>query len=145
MPIDPRAPYDSANIFAKILRGEIPCHKVFEDEVALAFMDVMPRCDGHTLVIPKAPARGLLEAASQDLAMLMPRVQKVAAAAVKAFAADGLTLQQFNETAGGQMVFHLHFHLLPRREGMALRPHTGEMAKPDLLAEHAARIRAAMG
>ena len=136
--------YDPQNIFAKILRGEIPCHKVFEDEVALAFMDVMPRCDGHTLVIPKAPSRGLLDAAPQDLAALLPRVQNVAAAAVRAFAADGLTLQQFNETAGGQVVFHLHFHLLPRREGIALRPHTGEMAKPEVLAEHAARIRAAM-
>ena len=137
--------YDPQNIFAKILRGEIPCHRVFEDEVALAFMDIMPRCDGHTLVIPKSPMRGLLDAPPQDLAHLMPRVQKVGAAVVKAFAADGLTLQQFNEAAGGQVVFHLHFHLLPRRDGIALRPHTGAMANADLLADQAARIRAVMG
>ena len=134
--------YADDNIFAKILRGEIPCHRVFEDDVALAFMDIMPRCEGHVLLIPKAPARTLLDIAPADLAALMPRVQKVAAAAVKAFAADGLTLQQFNETAGGQVVFHLHFHILPRRDGVALRPHTGEMAKPDLLAAQAARITA---
>lgn len=137
--------YDAQNIFAKILRGEIPCHRVYEDEVALAFMDIMPRCDGHVLVIPKAASRGLLDASAEALAALMPRVQKVAAATVKAFGADGLTLQQFNETAGGQVVFHLHFHLLPRKECISLRPHTGEMARPELLAAHAERIRAALG
>ena len=137
--------YDNQNIFAKILRGEIPCHRVFEDEVALALMDIMPRCDGHVLVIPKSAARGLLDASPSLLAALMPRVQKVAAAAVKAFAADGLTLQQFNETAGGQMVFHLHFHIMPRHEGVSLRPHTGAMAKPEVLAAQAERIRAALG
>ena len=136
--------YDPQNIFAKILRGEIPCHRVFEDEVALAFMDIMPRCDGHVLVIPKAPSRGLLDTGPDVLAALMPRVQTVAAAALKAFSADGLTLQQFNESAGGQVVFHLHFHLLPRTEGVALRPHTGEMARPEVLAAHAERIRAAL-
>ena len=137
--------YDAQNIFAKILRGEIPCHRVYEDEVALAFMDIMPRCDGHVLVIPKSASRGLLDASPEALAALVPRVQKVAAAVVKAFGAEGLTVQQFNESAGGQVVFHLHFHLLPRREGVSLRPHTGEMAKPEVLAEHAARIRAALG
>jgi histidine triad (HIT) family protein len=132
--------YDSNNIFAKILRGEIPCHKVFEDDIALAFMDVMPRGDGHTLVIPKIPARGLLDVSPEALSGLITRVQKVGAAAVKAFAADGLTLLQFNETAGGQRVFHLHFHVLPRFEGVALRPHTGEMAPPAVLKAHAAQI-----
>ena len=136
--------YDPHNIFAKILRGEIPCHRVFEDEAALAFMDIMPRCDGHVLVIPKAASRGLLDASPEALAALMPRVQKVAAATVKAFGADGLTLQQFNESAGGQVVFHLHFHILPRKAGVALRPHTGEMAKPEVLAADAERIRAAL-
>ncbi len=136
--------YDPQNVFGKILRGEIPSYKVYEDDVALAFMDVMPRGDGHTLVIPKVPARGLLDIPPDALAGLIARVQRVGAAVVKAFAADGLTLQQFNETAGGQQVFHLHFHLLPRFEGIALRPHTGEMAPSDVLAEHAARIRAAL-
>lgn len=136
--------YDSNNIFAKILRGEIPCHKVFEDDVALAFMDVMPRGDGHTLVIPKVAARGLLDIPPEALSSLITRVQKIGAAAVKAFQADGLTLQQFNETAGGQQVFHLHFHLLPRFEGVALRPHSGEMAPPAVLKEQAALIVAAL-
>ena len=135
--------YDPENIFAKILRGQIPCHKIFEDDVALAFMDIMPRCDGHCLVISKVPARGLLDIAPPALAALMPRVQRVAAAAVKAFGADGLTLQQFNEAAGGQEVFHLHFHILPRFDGITLRPHSQEMAPPDLLKAQAARIRAA--
>ena len=138
------ASYDSNNIFAKILRGEIPCHKVFEDGVALAFMDVMPRGDGHTLVIPKVAARGLLDIPPEALSGLITRVQKIGAAVVKAFDADGLTLQQFNETAGGQQVFHLHFHVLPRFEGVALRPHTGEMAPPDVLKAHAARIAQAL-
>jgi histidine triad (HIT) family protein len=139
-----RPAYDPNNIFAKILRGEIPCHKIIEDDTALAFMDIMPRCDGHCLVIPKTPARGLLDMPADALAALMPRVQKVAAAAVKAFGADGLTLQQFNEAAGGQEVFHLHFHILPRVDGVALRPHSKEMAKPELLKAQAERIRAAM-
>ena len=138
-------PYDPQNLFAKILRGEIPCHRVFEDEVALAFMDILPRCDGHVLVIPKTQARTLLDIAPDALAALMPRVQRVAAAAVGAFAADGLTVQQFNEGAGGQVVFHLHFHVLPRKDGVALRPHTGRMADNGVLAAHAALIRAALG
>ena len=136
--------YDPANIFAKILRGEIPCHMVFEDDVALAFMDIMPRCDGHCLVIPKAPARGLLDLPPDALAAFMPRVQTVAAAAVKAFAADGLTLQQFNEAAGGQDVFHLHFHLLPRQDGVPLRAPHKHMAPPEVLKAQSERIRAAL-
>ena len=136
--------YDQQNIFAKILRGEIPCHRVFEDEVALAFMDIMPRCDGHALVIPKTTARTILDIAPEALAALMPRVQKVAAATARAFAADGLTLQQFSESAGGQVVFHLHFHILPRKDGVALRPHTGQMADNATLAAQAALIRAAL-
>lgn len=134
------AGYDPQNIFARVLRGELPCHKVFEDDVALAFMDIMPRIEGHTLVIPKRPCRTLLDIGSDDLAALMPRVQHVGAAVVEAFAADGLTLQQFNEEAGGQVVFHLHFHLLPRHTGVALRPPGGPMEKPEVLAAHAARI-----
>ena len=137
--------YDADNIFAKILRGEIPCHKVHEDEHTLAFMDVMPQADGHTLVIPKMPSRNLLDADPKALGALMASVQKVAAAAKQAFEADGVLVQQFNEPAAGQTVFHLHFHVLPRREGVALRPHSGKMADHAVLAGHAARIRAALG
>ena len=136
--------YDTNNIFAKILRGEIPCHKVYEDEHTLAFMDVMPQADGHTLVIPKAPSRNLLDAEPKALAALMTAVQKVARAAKEAFGTEGVLIQQFNEPAAGQTVFHLHFHVLPRREGVALRPHTGKMADHGLLAEHAQKIRTAL-
>jgi len=138
------AAYDEQNIFAKILRGEMPCTKVFEDDVALAFMDIMPRSDGHVLVIPKKPARTLLDIDPADLGALMTRVQKVAAAVQKGLAADGLTLQQFNESAGGQVVFHLHFHVLPRWTNVALRPHTGAMEKPDVLAGFRDKIVAAL-
>ena len=135
--------YEDSNIFAKILRGEMPAQRVFEDEVALAFMDIMPRADGHTLVIPKAPCRNLLDITPSDLSALMPRVQKVARGVKMAMQADGLTLQQFNEQAGGQIVFHLHFHVLPRWSGVSLRP-PGNMEKPDVLAVHAEKIRAAI-
>ena len=136
--------YDSSNIFAKILRGELPCHRVFEDAVALAFMDVMPRGAGHTLVVPKKPARGLLDLAAADLAALMPRVQTVAAAVATAFQTGGFVLQQFNEAVAGQQVFHLHFHILPCFEGVPLRPHTGTMEKPEILQAQAERIRAVL-
>ncbi len=134
--------YDDANIFAKILRGEIPSTKVYEDEVCLAFMDVMPQVEGHVLVVAKSPSRTLLDADPAVLSALMPRVQKVGRAAVAALAADGLTLMQFSEAPAGQSVFHLHFHLLPRREGVPIRPHEGPMAKPEDLAALAIRIRA---
>jgi histidine triad (HIT) family protein len=135
--------YENTNIFAKILRGEMPANKVFEDEVAFAFMDIMPRADGHTLVIPKAPCRNLFDIRPDDLSALMPRVQKVARAVKQAMQAEGLTLQQFNEQAGGQIVFHLHFHILPRWSGVALRP-PGSMEKPEVLAANAEKIRAAL-
>ncbi|MGQ4272978.1 HIT family protein [Terrihabitans sp. B22-R8] len=138
------AEYDPTNIFAKILRGELPSHKIYEDDRALAFMDVMPRVDGHVLVIPKHPARNLLDCPPEDLGYVMGVVQNVARAAVEAMDADGFTIQQFNEEAGGQVVFHLHFHILPRKAGVPLRPHSGEMAKPDVLAGHAERIREAL-
>jgi histidine triad (HIT) family protein len=136
--------YDANNIFAKILRGEIPCHKVYEDEQTLAFMDVMPQSDGHTLVIPKSPSRNLLDADPAALGPLMASVQKVAAAVRTAFGAEGILIQQFNEPAAGQTVFHLHVHILPRSAGMALRPHSGKMADHALLARHAEMIRAAL-
>ncbi|ACK85463.1 MULTISPECIES: HIT family protein [Methylorubrum] len=137
-------PYDPDNIFGKILRGEIPAHKVYEDEHSLAFMDVMPQGEGHTLVIPKAPSRGLLDAEPQTLAAVIGTVQRVGRAVKAAFKADGLTLFQYNEPAGGQTVFHLHFHLVPRHDGVPLKRHEGGMADPAVLAEHAARIRAAL-
>ena len=136
--------YDTNNIFAKILRGEIPCHKVYEDAHTLAFMGVMPQADGHTLVIPKMPSRNLLDADPKDLGALIATVRKVANAAKAAFGSEGILIQQFNEPAAGQTVFHLHFHVLPRHEGMPLRPHSGKMADHTLLADHAARIRAAL-
>jgi histidine triad (HIT) family protein len=136
--------YDPQNIFAKILRGEIPSHTVYEDEDTLAFMDVMPQVDGHVLVIPRAPSRGLLDADPTVLARTMAVVQKVAAAASKALAADGFQIRQYNEPAGGQTVFHLHFHILPMREGQGLRPHSGKMADHAVLARHAEMIRQAL-
>ena len=136
-------PYDDANIFAKILRGDLPCENVYEDAHVLAFMDIMPRADGHVLVIPKSPARNILDIDPQVLALMMPSVQKVAHAVKTGMQAEGLTLQQFSESAGGQIVFHLHFHILPRWDGVKLRPHTGEMEKNDVLQAHAAKIRAA--
>lgn len=136
--------YDPQNIFARILRGEIPAQTVYEDAHTLAFMDVMPQGDGHTLVIPKAPARGLLDADPASLAAVMATVQRVAAAVRTAFSADGLTLFQYNEPAGGQTVFHLHVHILPRFDGKPLKRHEGGMADPAVLKDHAARIRAAL-
>ena len=136
--------YDPDNIFAKILRGEAPCVKVYEDDVSLAFMDVMPRADGHTLVIPKVPARTLLDIGPEDLARLAPAVQKVGRAVMAGMKAEGLTVMQFNETAGGQQVFHLHFHLLPRWSGVALRPPGGPFQNAEALRPSADRIIAAL-
>ena len=136
--------YDDQNVFAKILRGELPCHKVLETDRVLAFMDVMPRGRGHVLVIPKAPSRNILDANPDDLPDLVKAVQVVARAAKAALGADGVTIQQFNESAGGQVVFHLHVHVIPRFEGTPLKPHTGEMENPEVLATHAERIRASL-
>lgn len=136
--------YDDTNVFAKILRGEIPAHVVYEDAATLAFMDVMPAVDGHVLVIPKAPARNLLDVAPADLAAVIATVQKVAVAAKKAFVADGITLQQFSEKAGGQEVFHLHFHIMPRQAADTVRRLPRPFADQKILAAHADKIRAAL-
>ena len=136
--------YDTNNIFAKILRGEIPAHRVYEDDDAVAFMDVMPQANGHTLVIPKTPSRNLLDAAPQTLSRLLPVVQKVAAAAKVAFEADGVTVMQFNEPAAGQTVYHLHFHIIPRVEGQPLKPHSGTMEDQGVLATNAEKLRAVL-
>jgi histidine triad (HIT) family protein len=138
------ADYDSNNLFAKILRGELPSYKVYEDDKALAFLDIMPRAPGHTLVLPKAPARNVFDVAPEDLARVMQVAQKVAKAAKNVFGADGITLQQFNEKAGGQVVFHLHVHVIPRKEGVALKPPASEKEKPEVLAEQAEKLKAAL-
>jgi histidine triad (HIT) family protein len=136
--------YDPNNIFAKILRGELPCYKVYEDDKTLAFLDIMPRSPGHTLVLPKAPVRNLLDVAPADLAHVMTVAQKVAKAAIKALASDGVTIQQFNEGAGGQVVFHLHVHVIPRKTGVAMKPPASDKEKPDILAEQAKKLAAAI-
>ena len=135
--------YDSDNIFAKILRGEIPSFKVYEDDDTYAFMDIMPRADGHLLVIPKTPCRNLLDASAEQLSAVIATVQKLALASRAAFEADGVTIQQFNEAAGGQEVFHLHFHVLPRHEGVSMRA-PGQMGDMEAIAAHAEKIRAAL-
>lgn len=135
--------YDDQNVFAKILRGELPSHKVYEDDKALAFMDIMPRVDGHTLVIPKAASRNLLDADPADLRHVITIVQKVAKAAKSVFDADGIALWQFSEAPAGQVVFHTHFHVLPRKEGVELRP-AGKMGDQAMLAAHAEKLRAAL-
>jgi histidine triad (HIT) family protein len=134
--------YDPNNIFAKILRGEIPAHKIFENEHTLAFMDVMPMVDGHCLVVPKQASRTLLDATPSTLAHVMTTVQSVAKAAMAAMKADGCQIRQYNEAAGGQTVFHLHFHILPLKTGETLRPHNGKMADHSLLGAQAELIKA---
>lgn len=136
--------YDPNNIFAKILRGELPCHKVYEDDKVLAFLDIMPRAPGHTLVLPKAPARNILDIGADDLAALAGAVQKVAKASMQVCNADGITIQQFNEGAGGQVVFHLHVHVIPRKAGVAMKPPATEKEKPEVLADQALKLAAAL-
>jgi histidine triad (HIT) family protein len=136
--------YDDSNVFAKILRGELPAHTIYETEHVLAFMDIMPRGDGHTLVIPKVKARNIFDVEPGALAELMKAVQVVARASRAAFRADGVTIQQFNESAGGQVVFHLHVHIIPRFEGVPLRPHTGDLANSDVLAAQAEKLKRAL-
>ena len=136
--------YDRNNVFARILRGEIPAHKVFEDAHTLAFMDVMPQADGHTLVIPKAAAENLFDLPPDALAATILTTQRVARAVQQAFAAPGILIAQLNGAPAGQSVFHIHFHIVPRREGFDLRLHARDMADPAVLAAHAARVRAAL-
>ena len=136
--------YDDTNIFAKILRGELPAEKVYEDAATVVIMDIMPRGDGHCLVLPKAPARNMLDIAPESLAAVATTTQTMARAVMKAFKADGVTIQQFNESAGGQVVFHLHVHIIPRFDGVPLKPHTGTMEDKAVLATNAEKIRAAL-
>ncbi len=136
--------YDDANVFAKILRGELPSHTVYEDAETLAIMDIMPRADGHVLVIPKVACRNVFDAPPDALKAVALTTQKLARAVKAAFDADGVTIQQFNEAAGGQVVFHMHVHVMPRHEGVALRPHTGSMEKLHVLMANADKIRDAL-
>jgi len=136
--------YDKDNIFAKILRGEIPCVRVYEDARSLAFMDVMPEADGHVLVVPKEGAENILDLSAEGLTAMMATVQKVARAVDKALAPDGILLKQYNRPATGQSVFHVHFHIVPRWEGMALAPHGKVMVEAARLEPIAAKIRSAL-
>jgi histidine triad (HIT) family protein len=136
--------YDPNNVFAKILRGELPAHKVYEDAKTFAFLDIMPRAPGHTLVIPKASARNILDVEPDDLAALFKTAQKIARAAMTVFAADGLTIQQFNEPAGGQVVFHLHIHIIPRKISVALKPPASFKEEPAVLSDQALKLAAAL-
>lgn len=134
--------YDDQNIFAKIIRGEAPAFKVFEDDAAIAFLDIFPRSTGHTLVIPKQPARNLLDLPADHIGAYMARVQRVAAGLTKALAPDGLFVAQFNGAPAGQTVFHLHFHLIPRYDGEGLL-REGESPKADMAALSALAARIA--
>jgi histidine triad (HIT) family protein len=136
--------YDPNNIFAKILRGEMPSYKVYEDDKTLAFLDIMPRAPGHALVLPKAHARNILDIAPDDFAAVAKTAQKIAQATMKVFGADGITLQQFNEGAGGQVVFHLHLHVIPRKNGVPMKPPASEKEKPEVLADQALKLAAAL-
>lgn len=136
--------YDRSNAFAKILRGEIPSHKVHEDEHTLAFMDVMPQTDGHTLVIPKTEAENLFDVPAEALTATILTTRRVALAVRKAFDAPGVMIAQLNGRSAGQTVFHIHFHVIPRHAGVDMKFHAREMADSAMLAEHAARVRAAM-
>ncbi len=136
--------YDPDNIFARILRGEIPCHKVYEDEHTLAFMDIMPQADGHTLVVPKAQGENIFDIPADALTAAVRTTQRIARAVREAFDPPGLMIAQLNGAPAGQSVFHLHFHVIPRYEGQSLRVHAGQMADPEVLAGHAERIRACL-
>ena len=136
--------YEPSNVFGRILRGEIPSHQVYEDEHTVSFMDAMPQSTGHALVVPRAASRNLLDADGATLALVLPVVQRIARAALVAFSADGISVMQFNEAAGGQSVFHLHFHVIPRFNGVALAPHSGRMEDTAVLAAHAEALRAVL-
>ena len=138
------AAYDDQNIFARVLRGEIPCFKVYETDRTFAFLDIMPRSPGHTLVIPKAPARGILDVTEDDFAEVARSAKRIAMAAMTAFKADGVIIQQFSEPASGQVVFHLHMHVMPVSAGIELLPAQTQKAEAAVLEQHARRMIAAL-
>ena len=136
--------YDPNNVFAKVLRGELPSHKIYEDDDTFAFLDIMPRAEGHALVITKEKATNFFDVSPQALAKLMAVVQKLAPRIKEAVGADGVLIAQYNGAAAGQTVFHLHVHVIPRHAGVAMKPAASAMEKPEVLAEHAVRLRAAL-
>jgi len=136
--------YDDNNIFAKILRGEMPAYTVYESDDCLAFMDVMPQSDGHTLVLPKAAAENLFDLEENMAATLIKTVQHVARGVREAFNPDGIRLMQFNGAAAGQTVLHFHMHIVPCYESQALATHARGMAPAEILEEHAEKIRNAL-
>ena len=136
--------YDDGNVFAKVLRGDLPSHRLYEDDAVIAIMDVMPTTDGHSLVIPKAASRNILDADPESLKRSITVVQKLAGAVKKAFQSDGVAVYQFNEQASGQSVFHLHFHVVPRFDGVPQKPHGTKMEDQAVLAANADKIRAAL-
>jgi histidine triad (HIT) family protein len=135
------AAYDPDNVFAKVIRGQIPCHKLYEDDDTLAFLDIMPRTEGHALVVTKEKATDLFDVSAEGLAKLMAVVQKLAPQIKEAVGADGVLIQQFNGAAAGQTVFHLHVHIVPIKEGVPVKPHAGQMADQAELAATAEKIR----
>ena len=135
--------YDPTNVFARILRGELPAEKLYEDADTLAIMDIMPFADGHCLIIPKEPARNILDATPDQLAACIKTTQKLSKAVMAAFGAGGISIRQNNEKIGSQDVFHLHFHVIPRHANVSLRP-PGQMEKPDVVKANADKIRAAL-
>lgn len=137
--------YDDKNIFAKVLRGEIPSYKLYENEHTFAFLDIMPRSPGHTLVIPKSPVRGLLDISADAFAEVARTTKRIAVAAVRAFNADGVIIQQFSEPASGQVVLHMHMHVMPVTQGVDLLPAQTRKEDPKVLEQHAARLIAALG
>ena len=137
-------PYDRNNVFARILRGELPAARIYEDEHTLAFMDAMPQTSGHALVIPKAEAESILDLDPQRLADLMKITQKVARAVDAALKPDGMRVMQFTGRVAGQTVFHVHFHVLPMYDGQQIKGHAREFADAAVLAEQARQIKAAM-
>ena len=132
--------YDEQNIFAKVLRGEIPSYKVYENEHTFAFLDIMPRSPGHTLVIPKAAVRGILDISADEFTEVARTTRKIALAAVAAFNAGGVIIQQFSEPASGQVVLHMHVHVMPMTEGVDLLPAQTRREDPEVLKQHAIRL-----
>ena len=136
--------YDQNNIFAKIIRGEAPCFKVYEDDKTLAFMDIMPQAEGHTLVIPKEGAEFIFDLSPEGAAALIKTTKKVATAVKEVTKAPGIMLAQLNGQAAGQTVFHIHFHIIPRSGGIDLALHAREKADFEKLKALAAKIAAAI-
>jgi histidine triad (HIT) family protein len=136
--------YDSNNVFARILRGEIPSIKVYEDEKTLAFMDVMPQADGHVLVIPKEAAENIFDLSPGGASAMMATTQKLAAAVKKGMNASGIMIAMLNGAPAGQSVFHVHFHIIPRQHGVDFRLHARDMEEPEKLKAFAEKIKAAL-